>query len=100
VKVGFDGIRGVELGTRVRIQGIDAGEVVAIDPPAVAGGPVVLCLRLRGSLRHLVLAGSTVQIVGEGLIGGKVLEIRSEGIEPGTPEASPVAEGAILRARP
>lgn len=100
VKVGFDGIRGVEVGTRVRIQGIDAGEVVAIEPPTTAGEPVLLRLRLKGDLRRLVLAGSTVQIVSEGLIGGKALEIRSDNIKPDTPDASPVADGAILRAQP
>jgi phospholipid/cholesterol/gamma-HCH transport system substrate-binding protein len=100
VRVGFDAIRGVEVGTRVRIQGIDAGEVAAIEPPAGPGEPVVLCLRLRGDYRHLVLSGSTVHIENEGLIGAKVLEIDSAGIKAGTPAADPVADGATLRSRP
>jgi len=40
VRAGFHEIRGVEVGTRVRVQGIDAGEVIAIDPPAAPGGDV------------------------------------------------------------
>jgi phospholipid/cholesterol/gamma-HCH transport system substrate-binding protein len=100
VRVGFDGIRGVEVGTRVRIQGMDAGEVAAIEPPAGPGEPVLLRLRLRDEYRHLVLAGSNVQIVSEGLIGAKVLEIRSDGIKADTPEAAPAADGALLRSRP
>src|SRR5262245_17301675 len=100
VRVAFDGIRGVEVGTRARIQGVDAGEVSAIEAPAEPGAPVMLRLRLRGDLRHLVLAGSTVQIVSEGLIGAKVLEIRSDGIQANTPEASLAADGATLRSRP
>src|SRR5213593_3398856 len=41
VRTGFHEIRGVEVGTRVRIQGIDAGEVEAIDAPGTPGGDVV-----------------------------------------------------------
>lgn len=100
VLVTFDSIRGVEVGTRVRIQGVDAGEVAAVDLPGAPGGPVTLRLRLRGDHRHLVCAGSTVQIVSEGLIGAKVLEVRGDGIRPGTPAAEAVADGATLRSRP
>ena len=42
VRVAFPEIRGVEVGTRVRAQGIDAGEVVEIQRPAKRGDPVVL----------------------------------------------------------
>jgi phospholipid/cholesterol/gamma-HCH transport system substrate-binding protein len=76
VRTGFKEIRGVEVGTRVRIQGIDAGEVVAITPPDGPEGDVVLRLRIKGDYRKLVRTSSTVQIVSEGMIGGKVLEIR------------------------
>ena len=31
VRAGFPNIQGVEVGTRVRIRGLDAGEVVALD---------------------------------------------------------------------
>jgi phospholipid/cholesterol/gamma-HCH transport system substrate-binding protein len=75
VRVGFREIRGVEVGTRVRIQGIDAGEVVAISPPDTPDGLVMLRLRLKGDYRRLVRTTSTVQIVSEGMLGGKVLEI-------------------------
>lgn len=75
VRVGFREIRGVEVGTRVRIQGIDAGEVVAIVPPDTPDGAVVLRLALKDDYRRLVRSTSTVQIVSEGMLGGKVLEI-------------------------
>ena len=54
VRVGFADVRGVEVGTRVRIQGIDAGEVEAILPPENPGEPVKLQLRIAGKYRHLV----------------------------------------------
>jgi phospholipid/cholesterol/gamma-HCH transport system substrate-binding protein len=63
VRAAFAEVRGVEVGTRVRIQGIDAGEVVAILPPDGPTSNVVLRLKLKGEYRHLVRAGSTVQIV-------------------------------------
>src|SRR5262249_53321046 len=102
VRVGSPETRGVEVGTRVRVQGIDAGEVVAITPPEQAGGPVVLRLRLKGEYRHLVRAGSTVQIVSEGVLGGKVLEVRAPRARPGQPppDDSPAAADALLASEP
>jgi phospholipid/cholesterol/gamma-HCH transport system substrate-binding protein len=93
VRVGFREVRGVEVGTRVRLQGIDAGEVVAVEAPARPGEPVILHLRLKGAYRRLVRTDSTVRIVSEGLIGGKVLEIQP-GPSPG--ESEPVADNALL----
>ncbi|HTU21521.1 MAG TPA: MlaD family protein [Gemmataceae bacterium] len=86
VRVGFHEIRGVEVGTRVRIQGIDAGEVVNILPPDSPDNPVVLRLALKDEYRRLVRSTSTVQIVSEGMLGGKVLEIHRGKLEPGQAE--------------
>jgi phospholipid/cholesterol/gamma-HCH transport system substrate-binding protein len=96
IRSGFTEVRGVEVGTRVRIQGIDAGEVTALEPPAKPGDPVVLCLRLRGEFRHLVRTTSRVQIVNEGLIGGKVVEIRP-GRKDDSGSDEPVSEGGMLQ---
>lgn len=94
VRVGFRQVRGVEKGARVRVQGIDAGEVIAVEPPATPGADVVLRLRLDGKVRHLVRADATAQIVAEGMIGGKAVEI-----SPGSPSAELVAEDAIVASR-
>src|SRR5262249_23540610 len=75
VRVGFHEVRGVQPGTRVRVQGIEAGEVVEITPPDRPGGPVILRLRIRPEYRHLIRKSSRVQIVMEGALGGKVLEV-------------------------
>jgi phospholipid/cholesterol/gamma-HCH transport system substrate-binding protein len=99
VRVGFREIRGVEVGTRVRIQGIDAGEVVDIAAPETPDGPVVLRLRLKNDYRRLVRSSSTVQIVSEGMLGGKVLEIHRH--PPKTGQADEVAaEDALLNSEP
>ncbi len=99
VRVGFREIRGVEVGTRVRIQGMDAGEVVAITPPEEPDGPVTLRLRLKSDFRRLVRTDSTVQIVSEGMIGGKVLEIHGGPRKPGVP-SEPAGDDALLAGEP
>lgn len=101
VRAAFAEVRGVEVGTRVRIQGIDAGEVAAILPPDGPDRPVILRLRLKGEFRHLVRAGSTVQIVPEGMLGGKVLEVRPPAATAGKPaDLRPVEEDELLASAP
>ncbi len=102
VRTGFKEIRGVEVGTRVRVQGIDAGEVVQVTPPDHPDGNVVLRLRLKGEYRHLVRASSVVQIVSEGMIGGKVLEIRppQRTATGSVPDLSPAGEDDLLPSAP
>lgn len=99
VRVGFREIRGVEVGTRVRIQGIDAGEVVAIAPPETPDSAVVLRLRLKDEFRRLVRGSSTVQIVSEGMLGVKVLEIH-RGVAKAGQADEPVGEEALLQSEP
>jgi phospholipid/cholesterol/gamma-HCH transport system substrate-binding protein len=95
LQVGFPQVRGVEAGTKVRVKGMNAGEVEAVQPPAAPGGPVLVRLRLDGQFRSLVRADATAQIVGEGMIGSRVVEIT-----PGSDAASPVHDGATIASRP
>ncbi len=95
LRVAFHNIGGVEVGTRVRVQGIEAGEVDAIEPPITPGEAVHVRLRLDGRLRHLLRADATAQIVSEGMIGGKIVDVH-----PGTPAAEPMAENGQLASRP
>lgn len=92
--VGFKQVRGVEVGTPVRVQGIEAGEVVAVEPPLTPGGEVRLRLRLDAKLRELVRADAKAQILSEGMLGGKAIEI-----DPGTEAAERVADGATIGSR-
>ncbi|CAN5774325.1 hypothetical protein BH23PLA1_BH23PLA1_28920 [soil metagenome] len=89
----FASIGGVESGARVLVQGIDAGVVEAIEPPARPGDPVVLVLRLDARLGHLVRSDAVARIAAQGVVGAKVVEIL-----PGHPEAPPLAPDAVLRA--
>src|SRR5207253_2333464 len=79
--------------TRVRIQGIDAGEIEAIVPPENPGEPVKLQLRIAGKYRHLVRADAKVQIASDSLLAGKVVRI-----VPGSPNAQLVEDHGELKA--
>src|SRR5262245_59896560 len=89
VHAGFRDIGGVEVGTRVRVQGIESGQVEAIRPPELPGDPVKLRLRMTGKLRHLVTRDAKVHMGSYTLLAGKVLRV-----VPGSGE--PVADGASL----
>jgi phospholipid/cholesterol/gamma-HCH transport system substrate-binding protein len=95
LNVGFRQIRGVEPGTRVRVLGRDAGEVEAVHLPETPSGEVTLRLRVDGGLRHLIRSDASAQIVAEGMVGGKVVEIN-----PGSDGAQPVADDAVIASRP
>jgi outer membrane protein OmpA-like peptidoglycan-associated protein len=97
VRVGFAKINGVEVGTRVRVKGVDKGEVVAIELGGDPKEPVLLRLRLDGKLKkqQLLRADATAQIVGDGMLGGKVIEI-----DPGSPAKAPLGDEALLASQP
>jgi phospholipid/cholesterol/gamma-HCH transport system substrate-binding protein len=89
----FAHIAGLRVGDRVRVQGIEAGVVDAIQPPPEPGKPIALDLRLDERLRPLIRSDAIARISVEGVVGAKLVEI-----VPGSPQAPPLAEGAALRA--
>jgi phospholipid/cholesterol/gamma-HCH transport system substrate-binding protein len=95
IQAGFPGGRGIEVGTRVRVSGVNAGEVVQVQPPGLPGDPVIVRMRLEGRYRSLIRSDATAQIVGEGFVGGRVIEI-----SPGSRAAAPVADNATIASRP
>jgi phospholipid/cholesterol/gamma-HCH transport system substrate-binding protein len=95
VRAGFPSVQGVEVGTKVRVRGMDAGEVASVEPPASVEGAVELRLRVRGNFRKLIREDATVQIVSVGMLGGKAVEIH-----PGTESAPEVKDDARLATRP
>jgi len=94
VRVGFPQVRGIEVGTRVRVKGMDAGEVAEVQVPTTPSDPVLLRLRLDSKVRHLIRADASAQIVGEGMVGSRVIEI-----VPGSAKADPVADNAIIASK-
>ncbi|HKI19669.1 MAG TPA: MlaD family protein, partial [Isosphaeraceae bacterium] len=75
VRTQFETIGGLEVGHRVRLQGIDAGVVERVVPPREPGGPVELVLRIDDRLRLLIRTDAVARIVSEGLVGAKVVEL-------------------------
>ena len=59
------------------------------------GEPVVVRMRLEARYRSLIRSDATAQIVGEGFVGGRVVEV-----SPGTKQAAPVADNATIASRP
>jgi outer membrane protein OmpA-like peptidoglycan-associated protein len=94
LRAGFARIQGVEKGTRVRVKGVEAGEVVDIERPREPSGEVVLVMRLDGKMKGFVRRDAAAQIMAEGMVGGKVVEI-----EPGTDREPPAEDGAVITAR-
>lgn len=95
LRAGFHKIHGVEVGTRVRVMGIEAGEVEAIERPSNPSGEVVLVMRIGAAHRDLIRADASAQIVAEGMVGGKVIEIH-----PGTDAAEVVQNNATIKTVP
>src|SRR5260370_5937182 len=62
VRAGFPTVRGVEVGTPVRIQGIVAGEGVGIHLPDDPRAPVMVRMRLHGGYPRLGREDARVQI--------------------------------------
>jgi phospholipid/cholesterol/gamma-HCH transport system substrate-binding protein len=83
----FETIAGLEVGQRVRVQGIDAGLVDRVIPPAEPGRPVQLVLRIDERLRHLIRTDAVARIVSEGLVGARAVELT-----PGRPDSPRIAD--------
>jgi phospholipid/cholesterol/gamma-HCH transport system substrate-binding protein len=83
----FETISGLEVGHRVRLQGIDAGVVAEIIPPPAPGQPVELVMRIDNRLKPLIRTDAVARIVSDGLVGAKTVELA-----PGHPDAPVVGE--------
>jgi phospholipid/cholesterol/gamma-HCH transport system substrate-binding protein len=92
--VQFPKIGGIIEGTRVRVQGINAGMVDEIRPPTEPGGPVVVIIRLDQDLANLIRTDASANLVTQGVVGAKVVEI-----DPGSSEAPVIAPGATIPGR-
>lgn len=93
VSAHFPNISGVQVGTRVRVKGINVGQVVAIEQPADRGGPVIVRMNVDHEAFALLGSDSRAVIMGEGLIGGKVIEL-----DPGT--SGSLEPGAVIPGEP
>src|SRR5687767_3581965 len=58
VTTAFTRVTGLQVGTQVRVAGLDAGEVLEIRVPSLPSQPFVVRMRLREDLHHLVRTDS------------------------------------------
>lgn len=83
-------------GTAVRVRGVDAGQVVAVEYPTTddAGAAVVVRMNLNKSFAGRLYADGTASVHSTGLLGSKVIAI-----SPGTPAAGPLTTGELKAVR-
>ena len=92
--VEFADISGLMKGSKVRVGGLDAGEVMEIGLPDSPGGRFRLKLRVGEQFHGLIRSDSVVRIVPEGLVGEKLLLIY-----PGTAKAPEAKSGDTLQSK-
>jgi phospholipid/cholesterol/gamma-HCH transport system substrate-binding protein len=78
----FVNLAGLANGAKVRVGGMDAGQVVAIDVPDSPSSRFRVKWRIDAKLRGLVRADSVVTVDTEGIVGGTYLAVR-----PGSAQA-------------
>jgi phospholipid/cholesterol/gamma-HCH transport system substrate-binding protein len=75
----FANLDGLAKGAKVRVSGMDAGEVVDIGVPIQPASKFRLKLRIEQRLHPLVRTDSVVTIVTEGVVGDKFLLVHQGG---------------------
>ena len=85
-------VTGLQAGTRVRVAGMNAGEVTSIDVPPRPSLPFVVRMRIRSDLAHLVRVDSAAGVQTDGLVGSAFIQIG-----PGSDDAGAVSPGSRIR---
>lgn len=87
----FVNLAGLAKGAKVRVAGMDAGQVLAIDVPDSPSNRFRVKWRIDSKLRGLVRGDSVVTIGTEGIVGGTFLSVR-----PGSAQAVEASELATI----
>ncbi|MDB5306689.1 MAG: mce related protein [Gemmataceae bacterium] len=97
ITVGFPEAHDITPGTPVRVRGVDAGQVVAVEYPDHdgPGGEVTVRMHLRSRYVNRLYADATAQVYSAGVFGAKVIAV-----SPGTPAAGPLAAGRLRGLKP
>jgi len=90
----FANVAGLEDGAKVRVAGMDAGEVKTIHVPATPSARFRVTLRIREDLHPLIRVDSVATIQTDGLVGNKFVQV-----EAGTDQAQIVAANGTIRSR-
>lgn len=73
----FDRIAALQNGAKVRVAGMDAGEVVEINVPSGPSAKFRVRMRVREDLHPLVRTDSVASIQTEGVVGNKFVQIET-----------------------
>lgn len=87
-------VSGLQVGTKVRVAGLDAGEVLEIGIPGTPSEPFRIRMRLREDLRPLVRADSICAVQTDGLVGAAFIQVGR-----GSDEAPVVQPGDTIAGR-
>ncbi len=90
----FQNVDGIPKGSTVRVDGIDAGELEAIEIPSSPSQKFRLKMNVDDRLRGLIREDSLVTVETEGLVGDKFLLIQG-----GTDRASEAAPESTLQGK-
>jgi phospholipid/cholesterol/gamma-HCH transport system substrate-binding protein len=90
----FSTVTGLQVGTRVRLAGIDAGEVLDIVLPARPSEPFRVRMRIREDLRRLIRTDSVAAVQTDGIVGNTFIQI-----SVGTEAAAAVSPGDTIAGR-
>src|SRR4051812_25292586 len=90
----FANIAGLEEGAKVRVAGMDAGEVETIHVPPGPSAPFRVKLRVREDLHPIIRVDSVATIQTDGLVGNKFVQV-----EAGTDQAQTAPPGGTIHSR-
>src|SRR3984885_12382216 len=90
----FQNVDGIPKGAKVRVDGMDAGEVQSIQIPSGPAQKFRLKMTVDDQLHNLIREDSLVTVETEGIVGDKFLLIHS-----GTEHASPAPAESTLRSK-
>ena len=90
----FAEIAALDNGAKVRVAGMDAGEVEGIRVPNGPGTPFRVRMRVREDLHPLIRLDSIASIQNDGLVGNKFIQIES-----GTEQAEAVPDKGTIKSR-
>ena len=86
----FGNVTGIQVGTRVRVGGLEAGEVLHVQIPPSPDERFTVGMRVREDLHPLVRTDSIAAVLTDGLLGNVFIQIREGSaaapiVEPGGP---------------
>ncbi len=84
-------VTGLQVGSRVRLAGLDAGEVLEILIPSRPSQKFRIRMRLREDVRPLVRRDSLAAVLTEGIVGSAFIQIG-----PGTDQSPMVGPGDTI----